>query len=161
MHLRPAGRLPAGGLALLLLGALIAAALTGLLGGTPSEKYYSDMQAAGLVVELPTTLRSGVFFEANISVTAHARLADATVAMPASLWRSITINTQMPQPLEEEYKNGYFQLHFGPLDPGESIEIKLDAQINPDLFAGNHGEVVLFDGTRAVARVPVRLRVLP
>ncbi len=160
-HLREARRFPAGTLAIIVLGALIAAALGGLLGGTGPDRLRADNAMAELVVEVPGTLRSGMFFETTIAVETHARFADARLAMTPALWRSITINTEMPQPGEEDYADGYFRLHYGALEPGDRIELKLDAQINPDLFAGTRGEVVLFEGDRAITRVPVHLRVLP
>lgn len=160
-NLGGSSRLPAGTAALLVLGAMIAAAFGGLLGGAAPDRMHTANRTATLEVELPGTLRSGMFFETMIEVSAHDRLDDATVAMTPSLWRRITVNTQMPQPSEEEYSGGFFRLHYGPLDAGEKLIVKLDAQINPDLFAGTSGEVALFDGDRLIARVPIELTVLP
>lgn len=39
--------------------------------------------------------------------------------------------------------------------------MKVDGQINPPLTLGTRGEVVLLDGARVLARVPVTMRVLP
>lgn len=102
-----------------------------------------------------------MFFETRVNLTARTQLADATIALSPALWRNITINTEMPQASEEKYAQGYYRLHFGPLAAGEQVHLKLDAQINPDLFAGNRGKVAAFDGDRLLVALPVETRVLP
>ena len=110
---------------------------------------------------MPGILRSGMFFETQIDITARKAIDDATIAMSPALWRSITINTQFPEPAEQVFKDGFYQFHYGRLEAGEHIRLKLDAQINPDLFLGNSGEIVLRDGDHKIARLPVTLTVLP
>ena len=102
-----------------------------------------------------------MFFESTIVLSARAPLADASIGMTPSLWHSITINTEMPQASEEEYSEGYFRLHFGSLQPGQQVHLKLDGQINPALFAGTHGTIAAFDGERRLVTLPVETRVLP
>ena len=152
---------PAGLASLVLLGALILAAIAGWLGGMPSETARAANADVELSVTQPRILRSGMFFETVIELRARQPLEDATIAMAAPLWRSITINTAMPQASEEEFSNGDYRLHFGPLQAGESIVLKLDSQINPDLFAGTHGAVSANDGDRRLVTLPITKRVLP
>ena len=45
--------------------------------------------------------------------------------------------------------------------PGETLDIKIDGQINPSLFAGTQGRIELRDGERVLAAVPVEMTVLP
>lgn len=151
----------AGTAPLFVLGTMIAMALLGLFGGIRSDSLLIRRPNADVSVAVPQTLRSGMFFETNIQAVARTPLTDATIGLSPSLWRSITINTAMPQATEEEFKDGFFRLHYGALDAGDAIRLKLDAQINPDLFAGNRGEVVLFDGDRQVASIPIQIAVLP
>lgn len=160
-HLAAAGGPPAGTAAIFILGMLLTAALAGWLGGARSERYARSSAQADIVVSMPQIMRSGMFFETRIEVIAREPLNDATIAMSPALWRSITINTQIPEPSEQEFKSGFYQFHYGPLKAGERIAVKFDAQINPDLFLGNKGEIALLDGERPVARLPLTLTVLP
>lgn len=146
---------------MIILSTLLIAAFLGWLGGTPSARYSGLGNQADIAVSMPRILRSGMFFEARIDVTARESLRDATIAMSPGLWRSITINTQLPEPTDQEFKNGFYQLHYGPLGAGERISMKFDAQINPDIFLSNRGKIALLDGDRHVARLPVTLTVLP
>ncbi|MGX7896391.1 hypothetical protein [Tsuneonella sp. HG222] len=157
----PARGLPRGAVALGLLGSLLVVALAGAFGGQSSPPLVAKTELADLSVSTPAILRSGMFFETTVDVTAHADLADATIALSPSLWRSITINTSMPQAGEEEFSDKLFKLHYGPLARGEAIHLKLDGQVNPDLFLGNRGDVALFDGEREIGRIAVRVKVLP
>ena len=152
---------PAGSAAMIVLSTLLIAALLGWLGGAAPERYTSVGDEADIVVTMPGILRSGMFFETQIDITARKAIDDATIAVSPALWRSITINTQFPEPAEQVFKDGFYQFHYGRLEVGEHIRLKLDAQINPDLFLGNSGEIVLRDGDHKIARFPVTLTVLP
>lgn len=160
-HIAESGGPPAGTAALVILGMLLTAAFAGWLGGGRSVRHTGTGAQAVIAVSMPQIIRSGMFFETRIDVTARETLEDATIAMSPALWRSITINTQIPEPTEQEFKNGFYQFHYGPLKAGERIAVKLDAQINPDLFLGTKGEIALLDDEHPVARVPVKLKVLP
>lgn len=152
---------PAGTFASIILGAFLLAALLGWLGGMPSQHYVVMGNRADLEVHIPRIMRSGMFFETRIAVTAHEPLSDVKIAMSPRLWRSITINTQIPEPTKQAFENGLYAFRFGPLKPGERFDLKLDVQVNPDLFLGNRGEVVLLDGDIPLQRVPIALTVLP
>lgn len=152
---------PAGSAALIILSTLLIAASLGWLGGGSPERYSSVGKQTEIVVTMPHILRSGMFFETQIDVTARKPIDDATIAMSPALWRSITINTQIPEPAEQDFKDGFYRFHYGHLGVGDRIRLKLDAQINPDLFLGNSGEIVLQDGDHTIARLPVTLTVLP
>lgn len=160
-HTNQAAGLPSGSVALTLLGALLLGALCGWLGGTSSTLRSARSGDAVLTIEHPDILRSGMFFETRVSLVARRPIDDAVIAMSPQLWRSITINTAMPQAKEEEYSEGLFRLHFGPLAAGHKVQLKLDAQINPDLFLGTSGQVAALDGDRPLAALPIDTWVLP
>lgn len=163
VHAAPTGGLGAHAnlLSILVLGALMAVAMTGLLAGDRTR--VRDFEAAGARVTLsvPETLRNGEFFEMRLTLTATAPIADATIALPPALWRDMTINTMIPAAGEEEHKDGQFRFRYGALKPGEMLEIKIDGQINPPLTIGTAGEVALYDGGRRLGALPVAIRVLP
>ncbi len=158
---RPALHRHAGPLSFLILGGLLLIALSGLLGGGRSPVVRVSASAADLTVKTPHRLRSGLFFETVVTVEAKAPIADAVVAVPAALWQDQTINTQTPAPESEEAKDGTFRFHYGPLKPGERLDVKIDGQVNPPLTVGTQGAVILMDGEREIVRVPLTIRVLP
>lgn len=148
-------------LALILLSALMIAALLGLFGGGKTRPVLAAGDTATLEVRTPRVIRNGEFFETHIRVTARAPIAKAVIAVDTTLWRDMTINTMVPAPSEESFKDGAFRFDYGPLKPGESIDIKIDGQINPPLFAGTRGTVAVLDGERELAAIPLHITVLP
>lgn len=148
-------------LSLLVLGALMTLALSGLLAGGKSHTALAAAPAATLGVTAPRILRNGEFFEIRVAVEANAPIADATIAVPPELWRDMTINSQIPAASEEEFKDGAFAFHYGPLKAGDRLEVKIDGQINPPLTLGTRGFVRLQDGDRPIVTAPVSIGVLP
>ena len=160
-HANKRHRMSAAVLPILLLGAIMAAALLGLFGGSGPTTQRRETADATLSVKVPTTLRSGLFFEMSVAVEARRDLADTTIAITPQLWRDMTINTTIPEPASEEFADGAFRLHYGKLAAGDRLETKFDGQINPDLFIGTDGKVTLYDGDRRVADIPMHITVLP
>lgn len=148
-------------ISLAVLGAVMLAALLGLFGGGKARSVTAETPAAQVEVHTPRVLRNGIFFETRIRVTARAPIADAVIVVPVSLWRNMTVNTIIPAPSEEKAEKGAFRFSYGELKPGDVLDIKIDGQINPPLFAGNSGSIELHDGDRPMVRVPLELTVLP
>ena len=146
---------------LLLLGSLLALALLGLLGGARSPIAMAESDAARIVVKTPEVLRNGVFFETRITIEAKRDIAKPVLALPPALWRDLTINSMVPQATDEAYEDGRFTFTYPALKAGDRLEIKIDGQINPPLFAGTRGSVAVLDDTRPLVEVPVTMRVLP
>ena len=148
-------------LSLLVLGALMALAMTGLLAGARTPERAADFGSARLGVTVPGILRNGEFFEMRVDVAARDAITDLRVAVPLTLWRDMTINTMMPAPSEEGFANGAFRFTYGKLDAGKTLAIKIDGQINPPLTLGTRGDVAIYDGDRRIGAVPITIRVLP
>ena len=148
-------------ISILILGAILLAALLGFTGGQPTPPKSVDFGDVHLVVKTPTTIRNGEFFETDIILTAHVAIEDAVVAVSPALWHDMTVNTMIPAPADESFKNGMFHFSYGPLDAGDSVHVKIDGQINPPLFAGTRGEIAVFDGSRRIGAMPLRIKVLP
>lgn len=146
---------------LLLLGTLLVLACAGVFGGQPSPRSAVNFGRAALTVQTPTVIRNGELFETDIMIRAAAPIDNAVLAVDADLWRDLTINTMIPAPAEEDFKESAFRFSFGPLAAGETIRIKIDGQVNPPLFAGTAGGIAIYDGERLIGRQPVRIRVLP
>lgn len=148
-------------LPILVLGALLVAALLGVFGGGKSVPVRADTSTATFIISTPQTLRSGLFFETRILVAAHRAIDDVVIAVPPELWRDQTINTMIPSPEKEAGEDGIFRFHYGPLAAGKTLTIKFDGQLNPPLFAGTRGTIVLQDGDRPVASLTLSYRVWP
>ncbi len=146
---------------LVMLGAMLVLAFAGFAGGQPSPRRESDLGSATLGIKTPTIIRNGEFFETDIVIRAAAPIDDAVLAIDADLWRDMTINTMLPSPAEEEFKERAFRFSYGPLGAGETLRVKIDGQINPPLLAGTNGHIALYDGERLVGRQVLRIKVLP
>lgn len=162
-HADPPGRfrMASSLLTLLILGGIVAAGLSGALGGAPNTPVAVANADASLVIDTPLTIRNGEFFETRIRVEARRPIADAVLAIAPSLWRDMTVNTMIPAAAEEKFERGSYAFSYGPLDAGATLLIKIDGQINPPLFAGTSGTIELRDGERPLAAVPLSIRVLP
>ena len=148
-------------LSLLIPGVLLTLAMAGLFGGGRSARLIADAPSAHAALTIPTTLRSGVFFETDVDVLARKDIEDLTIALTAELWRDMTINTTLPEAAEQDYRGGLFRFRYGPVKAGNRIKIKFDGQINPPLIGINRGEVAVFDGQNRLATIPVTIKVLP
>ena len=144
-----------------LIALVLAAALLGLLGGAPAPTTRVASAAATLAITTPDRLRNGMLFETRVSALAKRPIGDAVIAIPAALWRDMTVNNMIPAPAEEEYVGGEFRFHFGPLEPGEELALKIDGQINPPRYSSSGGRLRLLDGEGELAAVPLRIKVIP
>lgn len=146
---------------LLILGLILAVALTGVLGGGDSRISRDRGNAGTLTVEAPERLRNGEFFEMHFTGEAHRALAKPTLAIQSSYWQELAINTMVPAPASESYEDGFFLFEYDPLEAGKRISLKVDGQVNPAMFGGTRGTIQWRDGDTVLARTPVRLIVLP
>lgn len=144
-----------------LLGLILAVALSGFLGGAPAPTVRAASAGASLTVTSPDRLRNGMFFETRISAVARRPIADAVIAIPAAMWRDTTINSLIPAAVEEEFVDGEFRFHFGPLGAGQMLGFKIDGQMNPPRFSSSSGRIRLLDGDVERVAVPLSLKVIP
>lgn len=150
-----------GWVALGLLGALLALALTGMLGGHANPTVAAESDRAVLAVNTPHVLRSGEFFEIRFRVQAKQPISRPVLAVSHAYLRDLTLNTFKPSPAEESSDGTYYRMEFEPLEAGESFEVMIDGQVNPDLFGGTRGSIELLDGETRIAAIPLKLEVRP
>lgn len=148
------------GVTLLLLGALVALGLNGALGGRAHTSRAASASAL-LEVHGPAVIRNGEFLELTIRMTPRRNVANAALEIDAGLWRDITVNTMIPAPEKEEYRNGVMRFEFGPLAAGENAALKIDAQVNPHRFGPSRGSFAFLDGDEELASLDRGLRVIP
>ena len=140
---------------------LLGLALTGTLARRPNPTETLRTADVTLAVNAPAQLRSGQFFEERMTATAHRDLSDLVIAVPPSLWRDWTVNSMIPAPAEEAFEDGRFAFHYGAVKAGEAVEIKVDAQLNPSLFGGTSGAIIVRDADAVLGELPLATRVLP
>lgn len=148
-------------LSLIVLGAILAFAMFGKLGGADSPIVTVRGESGSLTVEAPAILRNGEFFEMHFLGQAHRPLAKPILAIESKYWQDLTINTMIPAPASETQEEGFFLFEFDPLDAGQAINLKVDGQVNPPMVGGTRGVVQWRDGDTVLAQTPIRLRVLP
>jgi hypothetical protein len=140
-------------------GAVVALALTGILGH--ERDWSADANGVGLQVHAPETTRSGEFMEMRIRVTPAGPIGELVIGVEGSLWEDLTVNTMIPAATEEESANGEFRFVFAPLAPDTAFDLKVDLQVNPDIVGGNDGLVTVYDGERALVGTRISITVLP
>lgn len=143
------------------LGLLMALAFAGVFGGQPHPTRVVDSRDARITLQLPERIRNGEFFEMRIIVETRRPFTDLTIAVSSDYWHDLTINTMIPAPTEETADDGRYHLNYGEIDAKKKLTIKIDGQINPPLFGGTKGEILLMDGKDLIATIPVKLTVFP
>jgi hypothetical protein len=146
---------------IVLLGLLLAAAGVGVFGGQPHPARTVTTPSANITLELPERIRNGMLFEMRGLVETKRPFSDLTIAISSSYWRDLTINSMVPGPAEESSENGRYYFSYGPIDANETLNVKIDGQINPPLFGGTKGDILLMDGDTVVATIPVKMTVFP
>jgi len=148
-------------IALVLLTLLLGVAMTGALGGRPSPTSQVNAPAVILSVKTPRTLRNGMFFETEIGVTPRRPIKELTIAVDRTLWKDFTVNTMVPAAADETFADGRFRFAYGAGEPGKTIVVKIDSQINPSLVGGTAGQVAVYDGDVLLAEIPITMKVRP
>jgi hypothetical protein len=146
---------------LFVIGLVVGAATIGLLGGGPVDRLSLTNEQAELAAEIPQKLRSGLLFESRIDVSARQPVTDVTIGLSPEMWERITINTVIPEPESEDFRDGRFRMHFGPLKPGETLKVRLESQVNAARWGAVRGNISLYDGNRPTLTLPTSMTVFP
>ena len=157
---RPGLHRHASHLSLLVLGAVLAAGLSGWLG----EKRVAltvDNAAGRFEILAPAIARNGNIIETRIRVEARKRIGQLVIAFEPGLWREITTNSTVPTAADEGFADGLLRFSFDKLEAGEAFEWQIAQQINPSLNGINRGRVVFLDAKKPLAEVAIAIKVLP
>jgi len=146
-------------LSLVVFGAVVFAALSGLLG---HERDW-EASAGGTILRIhqPEVIRNGEFLELRIAVESDDGIGAMAIGIDQSLWEDLTVNTMIPAASDESSEDGEFRFTFGELAGGTTFLLKVDAQVNPDLFGGNDGRITIYDGDEALVATTISMDVLP
>lgn len=158
-HSTPRWQRHASPLSLVVFGAVIVLALTGVLGH--ERDWHAEGDGVTLTVHSPETTRNGEFFEMRITIDAATAIGDLSIGVDQALWEDMTVNTMIPAATEELSEDGEFRFTFGAIESGTTFAFKIDLQVNPDIVGGNEGVLTAYDGETPIASVDMGIMVLP
>ena len=142
------------------LGALLLLALVGVFGADARITGTGD--DVSLVVDGPIRIRNGNFYDTVLTVETRRDIRDLVVLIDKNIWYQVTVNTVLPEPSEYGFHNGSFELRFGTLSAGDSLVVKISAQINSGRKPStNAGKIALADDDDVLATVDYAMEVLP
>lgn len=145
---------------LALIAVLPVLALLNVFGQDPSSSA-ANSPAASLSVTAPSSLRSGLIFQARVNITAHRTLDKPQIVMSRGWWQEMSVNSIEPQPGTESTSNGAVVLSYDRLPAGQSLVVWLYFQVNPTNVGGHTQDVALYDGSTPLTRIHRSVTVFP
>jgi hypothetical protein len=144
-------------------GVLLAAALVALGNGFGQASSTSSAvaPAATLKVRTPARIRGGLLYQSRFDVVAHRALTQPKLVLGTGWNDGLTINTIEPSPAGEASRNGRLVLTFDSMQPGDSLTLWVDYQVNPTHVGRTTQDVELDDGDTVLARLHRTLTVFP
>jgi len=148
-------------LAVIVFALVLGSAMLGLLGGTGQKARAFASDAAVLKIEYAPVLRSGNWFEMELTVAPRADVKDLVITVDDPLWEGMSIDTIAPDAESAEALDGTYSYHFGEVKAGERFRLKLDGQIQPRAFRRLRGDIAVLDDKRPLLTAPLAITVLP
>jgi len=146
-------------LSLLVFATVVVLGLTGIL--VRERTWQAEANGAELAVHASEIIRNGEFFEMRVTVIANEPIDELRIEVDASLWEDMTVNTMTPATAEEESAEGVFAFTFARVPAGETFEMKVDLQVNPDILGSNPGTVRVLNADEPLVEIPIEITVLP
>jgi hypothetical protein len=135
-------------------------ALLGVFGQTPSTSSAAS-PAATLSVTAPTRLRGGLIFQVRVKVVARREIGQLQLSFDRGWWESMSVNSIVPEPSNENSHDGKIVLSYGNLPAGKRLVCWIYFQANPTNVGNRSEDVELEDGSRVLARVNRSLTIFP
>jgi hypothetical protein len=138
------------------------AALLGFLGQSPDVKRVANPNGvATLELSAPSTVRSGLLFEARFDIRARREIKDAVLVLDSGWLESMTLNSMEPSPADETSRDGALALDIGAIPAGKLWRQYLQFQANP-VNAGSQSQgVTLYDGNVPLLHLSRKVTVWP
>jgi len=130
---------------LLVLTVFLALALANVFG-QKSATVERRSPVATLAIHAPTTLRSGLIFQARFRIVASQEIEQATLVFSREWLEGVTLNTVEPSPIGEASNDGQLSFDLGHIRQGQTYDLYLQFQVNPTTFGSRTQETRLFDG---------------
>jgi hypothetical protein len=122
-------------------------ALFNVFGQSPDVKKVANPNgAATMELSAPTTVRSGLLFEARFDIRANRDIKDAVLVLDSGWMESLTLNSLEPSPAEETSRNGGIALDLGQIPQGKLWRQYMQFQVNPVNLGSQSQGVTLYDG---------------
>jgi len=146
---------------LFLLLPLIALVALGNGFGQRPTTTVAEVPAASLELETPARLRSGLIYQARITIDAHTRIDRPVLVLDGAWLESMTTNTIEPAPVDERSVDGSpaFELH--PIAGGRRFVLYLQFQVNPTNVGRRKLTLTLLDGARPLTALTQMRTVFP
>ena len=147
---------------LVLVFALPIVALFNVFGQNPESVTASNPNGvASLTLRAPTSIRSGLLFEARFDIDVKKEIKDAVLVLDPGWNDQMTFNTIEPGPANESSKNGSLAFDLGDIPAGKRWRQYIQFQANP-VNAGKQSQgVTLFDGNVPLLHIKRDVMVWP
>jgi hypothetical protein len=147
-------------LVLVLLAAVLVLGLLNTFGQRPATDRFTSADA-DLELHAPTTLRSGLFYQARFTIRPHRDLTHAVLVLSPGWAESQTINTIEPGPIAETSQDGAIGLTLGAIPAGQKYTLFMELQVNPTNLGRRDADVALYDGDARLIAVHRTVTIYP
>jgi hypothetical protein len=123
--------------------------LAGLLNVFGQRATKSDARGGGVRMQViaPPALKTGDVFQLRLRVTAPAGIKSPKVVLWPGLLDGLTINTITPDASTQLSRNGATALSYDKLDPGDTLDIFIQVQVNSTAHGRHKWRVDIDDNT--------------
>lgn len=135
-------------------------ALANVFGQRPQTEVVTSAPAT-LSLNAPTTVRSGLLWQARFHITAAQDVGKAILVLDPGWLEGMTTNTIEPSPIGEASSNGRLALTLGHIAAGKSFLLFMQFQTNPTNVGRRSADVRLYDGSRLLVKLDRSITVFP
>jgi hypothetical protein len=143
-----------------LVGIFCVAGLLNVFGQRPGTSLASG-PGATLKLYAASHLRSGLYYEARITIDAQRDLTNAVLVLNSGWIEGTTVNTIEPGPLGEASRNGNLELRLGHVPAGKSYILFMQLQVNPTNVGRRSQDVSLYDGGTLITSIDRTVTIFP
>jgi hypothetical protein len=146
-----------------LLGVLAAFILLGLFNvfGQRPETKWLDTRKAKVELYAPSHLRSGLLYEARITILAHQDIKNAVLQFSPGWNEGMQQNTIEPSPVSEGSRNGDLLFTLGHIPAGQTYRFFMEFQVNATNVGRRRADVGVYDGPTKLGAIRRTVTVFP
>ena len=130
--------------ALALLGLFLLAALLNAFGAKPTSSE-ARSAVATLRVTAPERVRGGLLYQARFHIHAFEAIGAPTIVLEKGWIEETTVNTLEPEPADTTSDAGSLKVRYPPLKPGQTLDVYISLQANPNNVGSHDAGVSLYD----------------
>ncbi|MGH3018280.1 MAG: hypothetical protein ACRDLU_07900 [Gaiellaceae bacterium] len=116
---------------------------------------------ADLEVKAPTAVRSGLVYEVQFTVAAHAALEEPTLVLDSGWFDGFTINTMSPDTKDWTQRDSRQVLSYDAVPAGTELVVRLQYQVNPTTMGTRDQGVALEDDGEQILTLDHETTVFP